>query len=139
MGNRQTHAKALAKACLSVGLAWIFLQGLLVNSARAQERFSPAPSAVVLAASVHGQGGRQAALRQLDKDWRARPEDLNASLAYARAVFTLGLSEGDLRWFGSAKAALQPWWQAEDLPADGLFLRGLVKQGLKWTPKSGQT
>ena len=52
-----------------------------------------------------------------------------AALAYARAVFTLGFNEGDLRWFGSAKAALTPWWQAADLPADGHFMRGLVKQG----------
>jgi tetratricopeptide (TPR) repeat protein len=129
MGTRQTHAKALAKTCLPMGLAWIFILGSLASSAGAQERFLPAASAVVLATSVHGQGGRQAGLRQLDQAWRAHPEDLNASLAYARAVFTLGLSEGDLRWFGSAKAALQPWWVAEDLPADGLFLRGLVKQG----------
>jgi tetratricopeptide (TPR) repeat protein len=54
---------------------------------------------------------------------------LQAALAYARAVFTLGFNEGDLRWFGSAKAALMPWWQAPDLPADGFFMRGLVKQG----------
>ena len=124
MDNRQPHKKALAKACSPMGLAWICLWGALANPAGAQERFWPEASAVVLATSVHGQGGRQAALRQLDQAWRAHPEDLNASLAYARAVFTLGLAEGDLRWFGSAKAALKPWWLAEDLPADGLFLRG---------------
>jgi tetratricopeptide (TPR) repeat protein len=50
-------------------------------------------------------------------------------VAYARAVFTLGFSEGDLRWFGSAKAAMAPWWQAKELTADGFFMRGLVKQG----------
>jgi hypothetical protein len=54
---------------------------------------------------------------------------LDVALAYARAVFNLGLREGDLRWFGSARAALAPWWQATDLPAEGHFLRGLVKQG----------
>jgi tetratricopeptide (TPR) repeat protein len=54
---------------------------------------------------------------------------MQRALAYARAVFTLGFNEGDLRWFGSAKAALMPWWQATDLPADGFFMRGLVKQG----------
>ena len=89
MGTRQTHAKALAKTCLTMALAWIFIIGALLNSAAAQERFLPAASAVVLATSVHGQGGRQAGLRQLDQAWRAHPEDLNASLAYARAVFTV--------------------------------------------------
>jgi tetratricopeptide (TPR) repeat protein len=100
-----------------------------VLPAAAQERFRPADSAVVLSSSVHGQTGRNGSLRSLDQAWRAQPKDLDASLAYARAVFTLGLTEGDLRWFGSAKAALAPWWQATDLPAEGHFLRGLVKQG----------
>ena len=50
-------------------------------------------------------------------------------MAYARAVFQIGLAEGDLRWFGAAKAAILPWWKKDDLPADALFMRGLVKQG----------
>ncbi|PUE62717.1 hypothetical protein B9Z45_02585 [Limnohabitans sp. 2KL-17] len=100
-----------------------------VSPTAAQERFKPADSDVVAASSVHGQTGRNGSLRALDQAWRAQPKNLDASLAYARAVFTLGLTEGDLRWFGSAKAALTPWWQATDLPAEGYFLRGLVKQG----------
>jgi Tfp pilus assembly protein PilF len=108
-----------------------FLAGAICfpTQAAAQERFRPAVAAVVLPSSVHAQGARNGALREIDKAWRANPKDLNASLAYARAVFTLGMTEGDLRWFGSAKAALAPWWQATDLPADAYFLRGLVKQG----------
>ena len=108
-----------------------FLAGAVsfASQAVAQERFRPAEAAVVLASSVHAQGARDGSLRALDKAWRAQPKDLGASLAYARAVFMTGLSEGDLRWFGSAKAALAPWWQATELPAEGLFLRGLVKQG----------
>ena len=106
--------------------ASLVLTGL---SATAQERFLPQPSAVVLAASVHTAGGSASSLRALDQAWRAQPQDLQAALAYARAVFSLGFNEGDLRWFGSAKAALMPWWQTSDLPADGFFMRGLVKQG----------
>jgi hypothetical protein len=71
----------------------------------------------------------QSPLRALDQAWQAQPQDLPTALAYARAVFELGLNEGDLRWFGSAKAALAPWWSAEELPAEGFFLRGLIKQG----------
>ena len=73
--------------------------------------------------------GNSGSLRELDKAWRTNPEDLQIALAYAREVFNLGSSEGDLRWYGSAKAALKPWWRATDLPADGFFMRGLVKQG----------
>ena len=97
--------------------------------AAAQERFLPPAAAVVLPNSVHALGGRDAALRRLDQAWRAQPQDLSAALAYARAVFTLGLTEGDLRWYGSAKAALAPWWTAQGGSADLFFLRGLVKQG----------
>ncbi len=110
---------------VALALGWV----LANQSATAQERFLPQPSAVVLAASVHTAGGRASALRALDQAWRAQPQDLPAALAYARAVFSLGFNEGDLRWFGSAKAALMPWWQTPDLPADGFFMRGLVKQG----------
>ena len=100
-----------------------------VSPVPAQERFKPAESAVVLTASVHAASGRPNALRALDQTWRAQPQQLPTALAYARAVFVLGLSEGDLRWYGSAKAALTPWWTAADLPAEAYFLRGLVKQG----------
>lgn len=113
------------------GLRIAMVAGLVLTgpSANAQERFVPQASAVVLATSVHTAGGRPSSLRALDQAWRAQPQDLPAALAYARAVFSLGFNEGDLRWFGSAKAALMPWWQASDLPADGFFMRGLVKQG----------
>lgn len=98
-------------------------------TASAQERFLPAATEVVLASSAHAVGQQVGELRALDQAWRARPQDLTAAVAYARAVFTLGFNEGDLRWFGSAKAAMTPWWQASDLTADGFFMRGLVKQG----------
>jgi len=94
----------------------------------AQERFKPAPTDR-LVASVHAQAGRDGSLRTLDQAWRADPKNLDAAMALARAVFVLGLRQGDLRWFGSARAALAPWWQASDLPAQAYFLRGLVKQG----------
>jgi hypothetical protein len=97
--------------------------------AAAQERFRPSDAAVVLPTSVHAASGPQNSLRGLDQAWRAQPQNLLPALAYARAVFTLGLTEGDLRWYGSAKAALTPWWTAADLPAEAYFLRGLVKQG----------
>jgi Tfp pilus assembly protein PilF len=107
------------------------LLGLVValSPVAAQERFRPSEAAMVLSASVHAASGRQNALRALDKAWRAQPQNLSSALAYARAVFTLGLTEGDLRWYGSAKAALTPWWTAAELPAEAYFLRGLVKQG----------
>ncbi len=110
-------------------IAGVLFSGLLMTTAFAQSRFLPPVSAVVLSSSVHAGWGKQSGLRALDKAWRAQPQDLIAALPYARAVLTLDLNEGDLRWFGSAKAAMAPWWKKPDLPAEGYFLRGLVKQG----------
>ncbi|MEI7786733.1 MAG: tetratricopeptide repeat protein [Betaproteobacteria bacterium] len=103
--------------------------GTFLLPCAAQERFRPADASVMLAASVHAQGTRAGSLRALEQAWRADPQRMDAALPFARAAFTLGLVGGDLRWFGSAKAALMPWWQAKDLPAEALFLRGLVQQG----------
>ena len=112
------------KVCIAIG----FFGGICLSTP-SQVRFTPQESAIVLNASVHDKGAQNSAFSDLTKAWRSQPQDLSVSLAYARAVFQTGLAEGDLRWFGSAKAALAPWWQATDLPAEGLFLRGLVKQG----------
>lgn len=119
-----------ASTSISGAVVTALLGGFLaVSPVVAQERFKPAASAVVLSASVHAAKGRPDSLRALDQAWRAQPQNLPTALAYARAVFTLGLTEGDLRWYGSAKAALKPWWTVADLPAEAYFLRGLVKQG----------
>ncbi len=95
-------------------------------SALAQPRFRPADGQVLLNRSVHSQ---DAALRTLDEARRARPDDQQAAVAYARAVFELGLTEGDLRWWGRARSALAPWWSEPKLSADGHFMRALVLQG----------
>lgn len=119
-----------------IGFRWKpYCKGLLTLvmgvslSAWAQPRLTPAPDQIVLPASVHAQNNQAGSLREVEREWRKNRNDLPAALNYARAVFLLGLTEGDLRWYGSAKAALQPWWSAATLPADGHFLRALVKQG----------
>lgn len=98
-------------------------------AAIAQARFTPPAAQIVLPSSVHTANGQRGALRDIEQAWRKAPKDLDASLRYARAVFLIGLTEGDLRWYGSAKAALQPWWTATTLPAQGYYLRALVRQG----------
>ncbi|MCO4094422.1 MAG: hypothetical protein HEQ37_11815 [Acidovorax sp.] len=98
-------------------------------SVLAQPRFQPPADQVVLPASLHALGSQSAALREADKARRAAPGDIDKALDYARAVFVLGLTEGDLRWYGAARAALAPWWDAKALPARGHYLRGLVRQG----------
>ena len=120
--QRPSRSQGLAlwasRACL-VCLAFIVCGASPLS---AQERFQPAASAVVLPASVHAGGGSAASLRELDKAWRAQPRDLTTAMAYARAVFILGLKEGDLRWYGSAKAAMV---EQHRFACTGLFCTGL--------------
>jgi hypothetical protein len=99
------------------------------GGAVAQTRYVPPPEQVVLAPSSQALGAQAGPLREAERGWRRNPNDLAAAVRYARAAFVLGLNEGDLRWYGTAKAALLPWWTEPSLSAEGHFLRGLVKQG----------
>ena len=108
------------------GLLVCSLLFAVAPAALAQPRFVPANEQVLLSRSVHVQ---DAALRTLDEARRARLDDQQAAVAYARAVFELGLTEGDLRWWGRARSALAPWWSEPKLSADGHFMRALVLQG----------
>ena len=113
---------------LKVCVAFVFSGGICFST-QSQVRFLPEESSIVLSASVHDKGAQNSTFSELTKAWRSQPQNLSVALSYARAVFQIGLAEGDLRWFGAAKAALLPWWKNDDLPADAFFMRGLVKQG----------
>lgn len=95
----------------------------------AQPRFLPAPDQVVLPVSLHTLGAVSRDLKTAEQAWRREPRNLDAAIRYARQAFLVGITEGDLRWFGTAKAALLPWWTQSGLSAEGHFMRGLVKQG----------
>ena len=113
---------------LKICIAFVFSGGICFST-QSQVRFSPKESSIVLSTSVHDKGAQNNTFSELTKAWRSQPQNLSVALSYARAVFQIGLAEGDLRWFGAAKAALLPWWKNDDLPADAFFMRGLVKQG----------
>ena len=98
-------------------------------SAWAQARLLPAADQVLLSQSLRSATQTSASWRAKERAWKAQPQQLDTALPYARAVFMMGLTQGDLRWYGSAKAALSPWWLSQDLPADAFFMRGLIKQG----------
>ncbi|MEY3917591.1 MAG: hypothetical protein RLZZ140_1154 [Pseudomonadota bacterium] len=70
------------------------------------------------------------ALRGQLSRWLANPRDQDLSIALAREAFLSAMADGDLRWLGTARQAMAPWWAASDLSADGFFLRGLIRQAL---------
>lgn len=118
------------RVCTRIVTPWVVLFGALngqLGLVSAQTRYQPGPDQSLM---ERFQGNTAAAsLRSLDETRKARPGDLDAALAYARAAFELGLTEGDLRWWGRARAALAPWWSQPDLSAEGHFMRALVLQG----------
>lgn len=111
------------KPCIT-GFAFVLITG----AACAQARFAPPPDAVVLPRSAQA-GHDVQSLRAAATAWRQNPRDEATALAYAREAFVLGLTEGDLRWYGAARTALEPWWSAERLSAPLHFMRALVRQG----------
>lgn len=96
--------------------------------ASAQNRFQPQDTTVLLKTESNPKDA--ALLRGALERWRSNPKDLNLATETARTAILGALSQGDLRWLGNAKAMLDPWWTNPALPADTLFVRALIRQGV---------
>jgi hypothetical protein len=73
-------------------------------------------------------GPAAAELRRLRAEVAARPGDPARAALLARRLFELAMAEGDPRFLGYAEAALRPWNQRLEVPADLLVVRGLLRQ-----------
>ena len=58
----------------------------------------------------------------------AEPRDLTAASRLARMLIAAARSGGDPRYLGRAEAALRPWWDDPDPPAEALLLRATIRQ-----------
>jgi len=58
------------------------------------------------------------------------PGDLALAARLARRAIEAGRETGDPRFFGQAQAALAPWWNAPNPPAQALLLRATLKQSM---------
>ena len=67
-------------------------------------------------------------LRQLRRALAEQPQNKERALALARRYFELAGAEGDPRYVGYAEAAIRPWTQAAEPPADMLVMRALLRQ-----------
>ena len=94
----------------------------------AQTRFEPEDSAVLF--RLDSQFNKADGLQQAIEAWRANPQDISTATSAAKTAFLAALRHGDLRWLGTAKAMLDPWWVKPDLPSDTFFVRALVRQGM---------
>ncbi len=130
--NRATSRRRIHVWMGPVALAWLATTGVPAQAAASgalPARVLPAPSQVMLSPSAQALTPQGAPWREAERAWRRNPSDEALAVRYARAAFVQGLNEGDLRWYGAAKAALLPWWDAPRLSAAGHFMRGLVRQG----------
>ncbi|WP_245213306.1 hypothetical protein [Rhizobacter sp. AJA081-3] len=71
---------------------------------------------------------RQRELRELRDRWRAQPTDADAAVALARRYFEASAAEGDPRYVGYAQAALAPWWDKPEPPAEVRVMRAVLRQ-----------
>ena len=58
-----------------------------------------------------------------------KPADASAAAAQARQDIAVARQTGDTRYWGRAQAALLPWWDRADAPADIAILQATVQQG----------
>jgi hypothetical protein len=113
-------------------LALTTLLGLgLIQPLLAQTRSIPADNTVLLTLDGASAANRNGEPNASVRAWRARPDDISLATAAAKQAFIAAMDQGDARWLGNAQAMLSQWWEATDtLPAETLFVRGLVRQGL---------
>ncbi len=71
---------------------------------------------------------RQRELRELRDRWRAQPADAAAAVSLARRYFEASAAEGDPRYVGYAQAALAPWWDKPEPPAEVRVMRAVLRQ-----------
>jgi hypothetical protein len=102
----------------------------VATATQAQNRFVPEDSAVLLKPANGQTSIDRDTLRAAIQAWRANPNDIETATNAARLSFLAAMNEGDPRWLGNARAMINPWWGRQDLPAQSLFIRALVRQGL---------
>jgi Tfp pilus assembly protein PilF len=101
---------------------------VVTNSASA-EPFVPRDGAQVLEhlrASSADPGARE--LRELRRQLSADANNLGLAAHYARRCIERSRKEADPRCLGRAQAALAPWWNTTNAPAEALVLRATIRQ-----------
>ena len=67
-------------------------------------------------------------LQRLREQLEANPSNPETAALVAGRYIGIGKREGDPRFFGYARSAIQPWWDADDAPAEMLRLRAELKE-----------
>jgi Tfp pilus assembly protein PilF len=92
--------------------------------------YTPADDGVVLERLPEKLDPSLAELRRMRAALNANPADIDNAVRVARRSISAARETGDPRFLGQAQAALAPWWNLADPPAQALLLRATVNQSL---------
>ncbi len=101
---------------------------LLSFGAAMAEPYRPASDTDVLQFLPNPSDQTRRELRRLRAELAKDAKNLTVALRLARRYVELGRAESDPRYRGYAEAALHPWWNLGEPPAEVLALRGAIKQ-----------
>ena len=82
--------------------------------------------------SAEQMAGKTFPVQKTDEEWRrqlsADANNLGLAAHYARRCIERSRKEADPRCLGRAQAALAPWWNTTNAPAEALVLRATIRQ-----------
>jgi tetratricopeptide (TPR) repeat protein len=113
------------RAALLLAIVSIILIGALVRPARS---LPTRDDAVVARVPARATDPAVREMAQLSVRLGKNPQDAETAVALARLGTTEGRRRADPRFLARAQAALAPWWQEKDPPAEILLLRATIEQ-----------
>jgi thioredoxin-like negative regulator of GroEL len=90
--------------------------------------FLPKSDSAILERLPGAANSADRALRELQRQLAAAPDDLKLATQVAQRLIERGRSEADPRYYGYAQAALKPWWEQPQPPPAVLLLRATLRQ-----------
>jgi len=109
-------------------LGFVLICGLVAGAAQAAPYTPKSDDQVLERLPFKASAAEGRELRQLRRALAEQPQNPVRALALARRYFDLASAEGDPRYVGYAEAAIRPWSQAAEPPADILLMRALLRQ-----------
>lgn len=94
----------------------------------ARDAYVPSSDDEVLLALPRSLVASRSKLRELRQQLAAKPNDPQVATEVARRYLIMGGSEGDPRFYGYARAAISPWWEASSVPPSVLSIRAKLKE-----------
>lgn len=113
-----------ALAIITAGTSWERTHARGIANALSQG----ADDAVVAHVPARGADASAREVERLRAALRTAPLDLAAATRLARLDVTAARDRADPRFLGRAEAALAPWWDRTDAPAEVLLLRATIRQ-----------